>query len=81
MRRGLLLSAVLAIAISSIAVAPVADAAFPGQNGKIVFHSNKDGDYDGRYAWINDKINSRIALSAVGVSGTPKAALSDGLLP
>ena len=23
--------------------------------------SYKDGDYDGRYAWINDKINSRIA--------------------
>jgi Tol biopolymer transport system component len=37
MRRGLLLSAVLAIAISSVAVAPVADAAFPGQNGRIAY--------------------------------------------
>src|SRR5512132_1714328 len=37
MRRGLLLSAVLAIALSSVAVAPVADAAFPGQNGRIAY--------------------------------------------
>src|SRR5919197_1229617 len=37
MRRGLLLSAVLAIALSSIAVAPVADAAFPWQNGRIAY--------------------------------------------
>ncbi len=26
-----------------------------------VHASYKDGDYDGRYAWVNDKINSRIA--------------------
>jgi Tol biopolymer transport system component len=37
MRRGLLLSAVLAIALSSVALAPVADAAFPGQNGRIAY--------------------------------------------
>ena len=37
MRRGLLVSAVLAIALSSMAVAPVADAAFPGQNGRIAY--------------------------------------------
>jgi hypothetical protein len=37
MTRGLLLSAVLAIALSSVAVAPVADAAFPGQNGRIAY--------------------------------------------
>jgi hypothetical protein len=37
MRRGLLLSAVLAIALSSVAVAPVAHAAFPGQNGRIAY--------------------------------------------
>jgi WD40-like Beta Propeller Repeat len=37
MRRGLLLSAVLAIALSSIAVAPVVHAAFPGQNGRIAY--------------------------------------------
>ena len=37
MRRGVLLSAVLAIALSSVAVAPVADAAFPGQNGRIAY--------------------------------------------
>jgi hypothetical protein len=37
MRRGLLLSAALAIALSSVAVAPVADAAFPGQNGRIAY--------------------------------------------
>ncbi len=23
--------------------------------------SYKDGNYDGRYAWVNDKLNSRIA--------------------
>jgi len=37
MRRGLLLSAVLAIALASVAVAPVAQAAFPGQNGRIAY--------------------------------------------
>jgi WD40-like Beta Propeller Repeat len=37
MRRGLLLSAALAIAVSSVAVAPVAHAAFPGQNGRIAY--------------------------------------------
>jgi len=37
MRRGLLLSAVLAIALSSIAVAPVVHAAFPGLNGRIAY--------------------------------------------
>jgi hypothetical protein len=37
MRRGLLLSAVLAIAFSSVAVAPVVHAAFPGQNGRIAY--------------------------------------------
>jgi len=37
MRRGLLLSAVLAIALSSVAVAPVVHAAFPGQNGRIAY--------------------------------------------
>jgi WD40-like Beta Propeller Repeat len=37
MRRGLLLSAALAIALSSVAVAPVANAAFPGQNGRIAY--------------------------------------------
>jgi hypothetical protein len=37
MRRGLFLSAALAIALSSIAVAPVAHAAFPGQNGRIAY--------------------------------------------
>jgi Tol biopolymer transport system component len=37
MRRGLLLSAALAIALSIIAVAPVAHAAFPGQNGRIAY--------------------------------------------
>jgi Tol biopolymer transport system component len=37
MRRALLLSAVLTIALSSVAVAPVALAAFPGQNGRIAY--------------------------------------------
>jgi len=37
MRRGLLLSAALAIALSGVAVAPVAHAAFPGQNGRIAY--------------------------------------------
>jgi hypothetical protein len=37
MRRGLLSSAALAIALSSVAVAPVANAAFPGQNGRIAY--------------------------------------------
>jgi WD40-like Beta Propeller Repeat len=37
MKRGLWLSAVLAIALSSVAVAPIADAAFPGQNGRIAY--------------------------------------------
>jgi hypothetical protein len=37
MRRGLFLSAALAIALSSVAVAPVAHAAFPGQNGRIAY--------------------------------------------
>ena len=37
MRRSLLLSAALAIALSGVAVAPVAQAAFPGQNGRIAY--------------------------------------------
>jgi Tol biopolymer transport system component len=37
MRRGLLFSAVLAIALSSVAVAPVTYAAFPGLNGRIAY--------------------------------------------
>jgi Tol biopolymer transport system component len=37
MRRGLLLSAALAIALSGVAIAPVAHAAFPGQNGRIAY--------------------------------------------
>jgi WD40-like Beta Propeller Repeat len=37
MRRGLFLSAALAIALSGVAVAPVARAAFPGQNGRIAY--------------------------------------------
>jgi dipeptidyl aminopeptidase/acylaminoacyl peptidase len=37
MRRGPLLSALLAIALSSVAVAPVTYAAFPGQNGRIAY--------------------------------------------
>jgi hypothetical protein len=37
MRRGLFLSAALAIALSGVAVAPAAHAAFPGQNGRIAY--------------------------------------------
>ena len=48
MRRGLLLSAVLAIALSSVAVAPVADAAFPGQNGRIAYVTTA-GDHQAIY--------------------------------
>src|SRR5262245_40795099 len=48
MRRGLLLSAVLAIALSSVAVAPVADAAFPGQNGPIAYVTSA-GDHRAIY--------------------------------
>src|SRR5262245_33530490 len=48
MRRGLLLSAVLAIALSSVAVAPVADAAFPGQNGPIAYVTTA-GDHKAIY--------------------------------
>jgi hypothetical protein len=43
-----LLSAVLAIALSSVAVAPVADAAFPGQNGRIAYVT-RAGDHRAIY--------------------------------
>jgi WD40-like Beta Propeller Repeat len=48
MRRGLFLSAALAIALSGVAVAPAAQAAFPGQNGRIAYVTTA-GDHKAIY--------------------------------
>jgi Tol biopolymer transport system component len=67
MRRGLLLSAVLAIALSSVAVAPVADAAFPGQNGRIAYVTTA-GDHQAIYT-----------VDAGGADPQPLVDLGSGL--
>ena len=41
--------------------------------------SYKDGNYDGRYAWINDKINARIAGAVVPAGTTTSTTVAPGV--
>jgi Tol biopolymer transport system component len=65
MRRGLLLSAVLAIALSSVAVAPVVHAAFPGQNGRI--------------AYVTTAGDHRVIATVDGQGGDPQPLIDLGM--
>ncbi|MFN2503706.1 MAG: TolB family protein, partial [Acidimicrobiales bacterium] len=44
MRRVISLSSVVALLVAGLALAQVAEGAFPGTNGKIAFISDRDGD-------------------------------------
>ena len=42
----LTLSAIVLVIVSAVLIKPVSSGTFPGTNGKIVFSSNRDGNYE-----------------------------------
>ena len=46
MRRDSLIVALLVCVLSALVSAPIANAAFPGTNGRVAWNSNRDGDFE-----------------------------------